>query len=295
MKKIIIAKQELQEIYNNLKSQKRTAEYFGVSLKVIKRLVKEYKLGTFEHFIYIPPKNDLISVFQNGGIKKDICKKYNVVNSTVTKWLDHYGISAVKSDYKHLTQEQKSIVVGSILGDGYIDGRILLLNHSLKQEDYLNYKAGYFGTDISGPTYRKTKEGYLSVRRRTKAFGDIKRLKELFFEDKKLIIPENIEELLTPLAIAIWYLDDGSKKGKSYGNIATCSMPMYCCKELSRTLNELIGIQTYATLDTGYPILRIPAKGNSFSKFCDYIRDYVPESMKYKLSEKSLTTIYELP
>lgn len=64
MKKIYIAKEDLQKVYNDLKSQKLVAKHFSVSLKVIKRLVKEYKLGTFEHFAYIPPKEEILEVFK---------------------------------------------------------------------------------------------------------------------------------------------------------------------------------------------------------------------------------------
>jgi hypothetical protein len=293
MKKIYIAKEDLQKVYNDLKSQKLVAKHFSVSLKVIKRLVKEYKLGTFEHFAYIPPKEEILEVFQNGGRKKDVGEKFNVKNSTVTKWLTHYGISAVQSDYKHLTDNQRSVVIGSILGDGYLDGRVLYLSHSLKQEDYLNYKASFFGNDISSSYYRKTKEGYQSVRKRTKAFGDIKQLREMFYKGKTKIIPNNIKEMLNPLSIAIWYADDGSKGKGNWGKIATCCFTIEECQLLSNSLNEIIKIETYVQLECGYPMIRIPSK--SFTKFCDYIKEFIPKSMSYKLSEKSLSTIHEIP
>lgn len=286
MRKIYIAKEELQRVYDELKCQKEVAKHFGVSLKVIKRLVKEYKLGTYEHFAYIPPKEEILEVFLNGGRKKDVCEKFGVKNSTVSKWLVHYGISAVQSDYKHLTQEQKDIVVGSVLGDGYLDGRVLYLNHSTKQEDYLNFKAKFFGGDISGSYYRTTREGHHSVRRRTKAFGDIKELHKLFYKGKKKIIPDNIKDLLNPLSVAIWYMDDGSKGGLKYGKLCTCCFTYEEVELLSNSLNELIGITTYPQKDRNYYIIRIPTKNSSFEKFCDYIRDYVPDSMKYKLLEK---------
>lgn len=284
MKKIYIDKEELEKVYNDLKSQKLVAEHFNVSLKVIKRLVKEYKLGTFEHFAYIPSKEEILTIFENGGRKKDVCEKFNVKNSTVTKWLNHYGISAVQSDYKHLTKEQKDIVIGSILGDGFIEGRVLYLNHSVKQEDYLNYKAAFFEGNISDNSYRTTKEGYKLVRRRTKAFGEVKQLRELFYKGKVKVIPSNIKDFLNPLSIAVWYMDDGTKGKGNWGRIATCCFTYEECELLSKALNDLIGIKTIVQLECGYPLIKIPSK--SFTKFCSYIKDYVPKSMSYKLSEK---------
>ncbi len=286
MKKVFIPKDDLKKVYDKLKSQKAVAEHFNVSLKVVKRLVNEYRLGTYEHFEFIPPKADLLSIFQNGGIKRDICSFYSVGNSTVTKWLNHYGISATRSDYKHLTKEQIAVIVGSILGDGYLDGRVMYLNHSIKQEAYLNYKAEYFRGEISKPSYRTTKEGYKSVRRRTKAFGEIKQLRSLFYKNKTKTIPPNIKDMLSPLAVAIWYMDDGSRQGKDCGKICTCNFTQEECLLLSDSLNTIIGISSYVIEDRGYYLIRLPAKNESFKKFCDYIKEYVTDSMKYKLSEK---------
>lgn len=286
MKKIYIEKELLQNVYEELKSQKEVAKYFQVSLKVIKRLVKEYNLGTYEHFAYIPPKEELQSIFEQGGCKKDICLKYNVKNNTVGKWLQHYGISAVRSDYKHLTETQYAVTIGSILGDGSLEGRVLAISHSIKQEQYLDYKMHFFKDEISPKDYRTTKEGYKSVRCRTKAFGDIKNLHKLFYKGRIKAIPETIKGMLSPLAIAIWYMDDGTKKAEHYGNIATCCFTLDECTILSNALNEIIGISTYVVLDRGYYLIKIPAKDKSFVKFCKYIKEFVPDSMKYKLSEE---------
>lgn len=49
MKKIYIEKAQLKVIYNKLRNQRKVAEHFNVSLKVIKRLCNEYNLTTFEH------------------------------------------------------------------------------------------------------------------------------------------------------------------------------------------------------------------------------------------------------
>ena len=48
MKKIFIEKEILEHIYKTLRNQKKVAKYFNVSLKVIKRLVKEYDLQKYD-------------------------------------------------------------------------------------------------------------------------------------------------------------------------------------------------------------------------------------------------------
>lgn len=283
MKKIIINKDELKSVYETLKNQKETAKYFKVSLKVIKRLVKEYRLPNYEHkSLELPPRSSLEDIFKNGGTKQDACEMFNVGKSTISKWLSIYGISCKHSDYRHLTEEQKQVVIGSVLGDGYISGRVLCLCHSIKQEAYLDYKMSFFEGCCSKKYFRDMGK-YESVRSRTNAFGDIKDIESMFYINKKKVVPKSIKDMLSPLSVAIWYLDDGSRKGKEYGNIATCSFSLEETDILSKALNDLIGISTYSTLSGKYPMLIIPYKNNSFKLFREYIKDYVPESMTYKL------------
>lgn len=288
MKRIVIKKLTLEKIYSELKNQKKVAEYFNVSLKVIKRLVKEYGLSTYNNISKIskPSIEELYESAKN-FTKEEIAKKYNVCISTVSKWLKEYKITLTKSDFKKLTQMQRDVVIGSILGDGSIDGRILGMCHSIKQEEYLDYKRSFFQNEIGEKYYRKYR-GYKSVRCRTKAFGEIKILESVFYTEKhKKIIPVNIKDFLSPLSIAIWYLDDGSRKGKNYGNIATCCFTYEENLLLSNAINEIIGIESKVVIDNQkYPMLILPAKNDTFLKFCRYIEKYVPDCMRYKLSKE---------
>jgi len=64
-----------------------------------------------------------------------------------------------------LTQEQKSIIIGSILGDGYlriVPGRknaFLEINHSISEKDYVDWKHQELKNLVkSPPKARKGKE-----------------------------------------------------------------------------------------------------------------------------------------
>jgi len=70
-----------------------------------------------------------------------------------------------------LTQEQKSIIIGSLLGDGYlriIPGRknaFLEINHSISEKDYVNWKYQKLKELIkSHPKQRKGKKGRIAYR-----------------------------------------------------------------------------------------------------------------------------------
>ena len=117
-----------------------------------------------------------------------------------------------------LSEEQKSLIIGSVLGDGYIRHLIgrkdafLEINHSFKAKEYVDYKYQVL-KDIceSSPKERftdelKTKKAY---RFYTKQHKDITDIFSQFYRSGKKIIPRNLK--LDPCIMAIWYMDDGSK------------------------------------------------------------------------------------
>ena len=57
----------------------------------------------------------------------------------------------------------------------------------------------------------------------TYAFSSLLDLYKLFYNsNKKKVIPNNIEELLTPLALAIWIMDDGTFKSPGVRIATNC-------------------------------------------------------------------------
>nr|QCQ69144.1 LAGLIDADG endonuclease [Powellomyces hirtus] len=72
---------------------------------------------------------------------------------------------------------------------------------------------GYCSTIV--PTFKiqigKGGVQYRSARFHTYTFNSLSWLYELFYIDKVKIMPSNIMDYLTPLALAIWIMDDGGK------------------------------------------------------------------------------------
>ena len=96
-----------------------------------------------------------------------------------------------------LTNEQKSLIIGSILGDGYIrqlPGRadaFLEINHSIKAQQYVDYKYKIL-KDIceSEPKIRYTDEGKTKQAYRfyTKQNPEITLLYKQFYKEGKKVI-----------------------------------------------------------------------------------------------------------
>ncbi|MFQ5786843.1 MAG: hypothetical protein ACE5H1_02590 [Thermodesulfobacteriota bacterium] len=119
-----------------------------------------------------------------------------------------------------LTRNQKSIIVGTILGDGFLQktgakNARLRLEHSNKQKDYLVWKMQSLPRLFQGKpvhlsrVHPKTKRTYHYVRAQSNTSPEIGKLREVFYQDGKKTIPQDIEKYLDELALAVWYMDDG--------------------------------------------------------------------------------------
>lgn len=132
------------------------------------------------------------------------------------------------------TELDKAIMIGLALGDGYINpnGRLEII-HCEKQKEYCIFKAKLLhsvcgGSDIKvekiEKEYTKRQNGKLiehsicTKYRFRKQCKHFKYFRDLLYKDGKKTITKEVLELLNPLSIALWYLDDGSLVRKQQGN-----------------------------------------------------------------------------
>lgn len=129
------------------------------------------------------------------------------------------GRCLIKLNVK-LTRNQKSIIVGTVLGDGFLQktgarNARLRLEHSNKQKDYIVWKMQSLPRLFQGkPTYLsrvhpKTKRMYHYVRAQSNTSPEIGKLQNVFYQNGKKTIPEDFEKYLDELVLAVWYMDDG--------------------------------------------------------------------------------------
>ena len=133
-----------------------------------------------------------------------------------------------------ITAEQKEILFGTLLGDGNIQkvknsyqGRT---NHSKNQQKYCEYKQQLLQSltyDVKFTT--KTLKGYSKTYEQCyfclRPNENLKELHVQFYGNGKKDIPNSLE-LLTPRAMAIWFMDDGTASSKCSISIATCSFSL---------------------------------------------------------------------
>ena len=184
-----------------------------------------------------------------------------------------------------LTQKQKSLVIGTILGDGYLriipkrKNAFLEVNHSASQKDYVDWKYEILRSVVkSGPKLRNGNGGRIAYRFYTQCLPEITNIFARFYKNGRKLIPEDL--VIDQFSLAVWFMDDGSNSGGSvYLNTQQFSETEQ--RKLQDVLVKQYGIRSNLNKDKIYKRIRIIAE--DAHKFCDLIRNYIPSSMEYKL------------
>ena len=193
-----------------------------------------------------------------------------------------------------LTQEQKSIIYGTVLGDGYLratgkKNACLRLEHGAKQRDFLFWKVKMLAPLFQGkPKYLErihplTKKTYCYWRHCSQTTPYLGKMRKLFYPQGKKRIPENIDKYLTSLALAVWYMDDGyyyQRDKCSYlylGNVSVTE-----AQRVFQVLKDKFNLSTSVKKKKkGYAIYFSP---NEAEKLKQLIKSYTIPLFDYKFS-----------
>lgn len=184
-----------------------------------------------------------------------------------------------------LTQFQKSVIIGTILGDGYLrklKGRrnaFLEINHSFREKEYVDWKYQAL-KDVAGspPRIRKGNGKRIAYRFYTKQLPELTQFLDMFYRKGKKRIPENFE--IDPLALAVWFMDDGSKCSDSNIYLNTQRFILEDQKRILRVLGKL-GLEARLNRDKNYWRVRIVS--SSIQRLVELISRHIVPSMKYKI------------
>lgn len=192
-----------------------------------------------------------------------------------------------------LTNKQRELIVGLLLGDGHLETQNdrtyrLKVEHSIKQKNYVDWLYQNFSEWIGQSPKARSKDSFgkklISYGFTTYSSGSLRFYGQQFYFKGKKIIPKMIRKLLTPQALAIWFMDDGSWKSNRHKTYIIHSLG-YDKQELMlaiKTLKEKFGIN--AGIHKQYDKWRIYIYSDSAEKFKKLIEQYVIPSMRYKLS-----------
>ena len=197
-----------------------------------------------------------------------------------------------------MSEIQLNAIMGSLLGDASLQkpskvAAPIRWNHSVKQRDYVNAKYQLLREFATREPFEKANPGYgdswyaLTL----KSLGVFLSLHQLLYpnghEGGMVLTQEYLDQIDHPIALAWWYLDDGSRsKGANVCHIHTNSYQRSEVELLQKWLMEKWGIKSEIQ-DVTHTISRkmswqlsIPKEG--FLRLSELVSLYTPDSMKYK-------------
>ncbi|MDP9398589.1 MAG: intein-containing recombinase RecA [Actinomycetota bacterium] len=210
------------------------------------------------------------------------------------------GDRVMLSQEHRLSPQQWQVVLGGLLGDGALSpsrvpgslGTRFRMGHGAKQVGYLDWKASLLGN--IGQSRSTNAKGA--------AFVDLTPLPELaelrqtvYFGDGKKHITWDYLKALTPLALAIWYMDDASftvrLKGAQQcieggsGRVEICveAMSPGSRQRLVEYLRDVQGLDCRLTAKGARQQAVINFTTAAGARFQELIATYVHPSMEYKL------------
>ncbi|WP_456327754.1 hypothetical protein [Archaeoglobus sp.] len=197
---------------------------------------------------------------------------------------------------EQLNKKQKAILIGSLLGDGYLHkNRYGSVSLEIKQEkrhyDYVEWLWQALENLCNHrPQQRKDN---LQWRLLTRYSKTLLPLYDLFYYHKKKVIASDIRKYLKdPISLAVWYMDDGSLDWRIHNHfayyLATNCFSLKGQRYLQETLKKNFGVKSsiHKTTIRGNLQYKLYIGKQGRKKFQELIQPYIVKCFYYKLPPK---------
>ncbi|MGH2787914.1 MAG: LAGLIDADG endonuclease [Actinomycetota bacterium] len=182
-----------------------------------------------------------------------------------------------------LSGAQRSIIVGSLLGDGALrckTNALLEINHSVHQKSYVDWKYEQLANLVAtAPKQRSGNGGRVAYRFCTRSLPGLTPYFRLFYSEGRKLVPD-IE--LTALSLAVWFMDDGSRS-RSAVYLNTQQFDVYSQLRLLESLRKQWGITGALNRDKIY--FRIRLSVESSARLASVMHEYLLPEFRYKLPQ----------
>ena len=177
-----------------------------------------------------------------------------------------------------LTKRQREILLGTLLGDGFLENRgtansRLQIRHSLKQREYVNWLYSQLA-NFTSHIPREIDKAYFF---RTRSLPLFTQWRNRFYKNGVKIVPKGIS--LSPLSLAVWFMDDGSCD-KEAAYFCTHSFNIQDLHHLQKILLGY-GLESGLIVDRSHFKIRLRVK--STPNFINLVKPFMHSSLLYKL------------
>ena len=130
------------------------------------------------------------------------------------------ALRAYKAELR-MTDRQRELPDGMLLGDAHLErqrGALLArlkVEHSVSQSAYVDWKYQEWRHWVRTPPKERVRANRLgttsvNVGFATLSHDELEAVRVRYYRDGRKVVPEDLE--LTPLSMAVWFMDDGSRK-----------------------------------------------------------------------------------
>jgi len=191
-----------------------------------------------------------------------------------------------------------SIIFGSLLGDAHTEkhgnGTRITFYQENTHKDYLLWlhklisNKGYCNENIPVLQTRLGKYGKIRkiIRFKTFTYSSFNWIQDCWYLNNKKVLPQCINEYLSPLALAIWIMDDGAKVSsgiKLLTNNFELTEVIILCNIFTNKYNIVASPNRAGDKNKEQYVIYIHKE--SMKKLSNIVLPYIHPSMKYKLNK----------
>ena|ERR671918_1273324 len=200
------------------------------------------------------------------------------------------------SERPNLSRWQRSILVGTLLGDGCI------AQHGRWHRLHIKHKAAHRAL---AELKRDTFQGFVSMRIHefdqqlggkrfpcvqfaTRTHPIFSEWHSRFYREGRKIVPEDIARWMTPPALAVWFMDDGAADHWGF-TLQTHSFEVEEVDLLRRAVHERFDLETRLRRNKGRWLLYVPAA--SVRGFKEIVGQLILPDLRYKMVPRALDPV----
>ena len=238
-------------------------------------------------------KETIKSLHEQGLTCKQIAKQLNKKLSTIRYHLKQLNLTPnldkrwFSQEEHYLNKLQKQFILGSLLGDLSLRKQAknakLCLVHSFKQKELFLSKVQILGEFMGeykecSQFDKRTNKTYIQYRGDSKSHPEFTEIYNILYKDGvKTITQEYLDLINDPIALAYWFMDDGTSRGTFATNCFSEPEIDLLISWLSSKWNIIATKQK----NLKQFVIHISAKSRKY--FEDLIVSYIIPEMRYKL------------
>jgi hypothetical protein len=200
------------------------------------------------------------------------------------------GVGAFRPAF---SEEQRGVLTGTLLGDGCLSqhGRFhrLHVKHKTQHRSLAELKYRAFANYISMPLHEFDQQlrgkKYPCVQFASLTSPEFSEWHSYFYRGGRKIVPADIAQHLSPLAVAVWFMDDGASDHAGV-TIQTHCFDLEEVRLLVQSLAESCRVTASLRRNKGAWIIYVGAA--ELSAFRKLVRPYILPELGYKLVPRSI-------